>query len=317
MCYFSSLLDYISAMKSKLLKIALAQYSPVWLDREATLDKMYGIIERASQQQAELIVFGEAFLPGYPFWVEHTDGAKFDSDFQKEMYAHYLDQSVDIGKGNLKKLCEKAAVLNIHVLTGIIERSSDRSGHSVYCSLVLISNEGRILNIHRKLMPTHEERLVWSIGDGKGLDTFPVGPFTLGALNCWENWMPLPRVKLYGKGENLHIAIWPGSIRNTEDITRYIAKESRSFVVSVSGVFNRKDVPDSVPFYEQLIQSLPEEMANGGSCVSDPKGNFIEKPFTGEDMKVVEIDLKEVYRERQNFDPEGHYSRPEIFNNNI
>ncbi|MDH5381866.1 MAG: carbon-nitrogen hydrolase family protein, partial [Cyclobacteriaceae bacterium] len=165
----------------------------------------------------------------------------------------------------------------------------------------------------RKLMPTYEERLVWCTGDGHGLKTFPVKNFTMGALNCWENWMPLARTSLYGQGENLHIALWPGSVRNTEDLTRFIARESRSFVVSVSGLMNKENIPENIPFSKELKEKMPEVSADGGSCVAGPDGKWVLEPVVGkEGLFITEIDIKSVFKERNNFDPTGHYSRPDV-----
>ena len=194
-----------------------------------------------------------------------------------------------------------------------MERAANRGGHSLYCSLVYINEEGVIASVHRKLVPTYEERLVWSNGDGHGLRVHPLGAFTVGGLNCWENWMPLSRAALYAQGENLHIAVWPGKERNTTDITRHIARESRSFVISASGLLRKEDIPLSTPYYDEIVNSCPQVPANGGSCLAGPDGKWVIEPVTDrEDLLTATIDHKEVRRERQNFDPSGHYSRPDV-----
>jgi nitrilase len=164
-------------------------------------------------------------------------------------------------------------------------------------------------------MPTYEERLAWSIGDGHGLRTHRVGEFTLGALNCWENWMPLARAALYGQGEDLHVAIWPGSLRNTDDLTRFIAKESRSYVLSVSGLMRLSDFPDRTPRRAEILAGHRggDFLADGGSCLAAPDGSWVIAPVVGEEcVRVAAIDHGFVRRERQNFDPSGHYSRPDV-----
>ena len=179
--------------------------------------------------------------------------------------------------------------------------------------MVYIDAAGLVCSVHRKLMPTHEERLVWAIGDGNGLRTHKLGPFTVGGLNCWENWLPLPRAALYAQGEDLHVAIWPGSARNTEDITRFIARESRSYVVSVSGLMRREDIDESLPHADLLIESADDVMADGGSCVAGPDGEWVLEPVTGsESLSVVEIDHTRVLEERHSLDVVGHYSRPDV-----
>jgi nitrilase len=295
------------------LEVALAQIAPVWLDRAATLEKILATLEEAAGRGARLVVFGEALLPGYPFWPELTDGARFDDAVQKELFAHYAANAVDLGAGELDVLCRRAGELGVAVYLGVIERAADRGGFSLYACLVHVSAAGRIESAHRKLMPTYEERLVWSPGDGHGLRVHDIGDFRVGGLNCWENWMPLPRAALYGQGENLHVAVWPGSKRNTGDITRFIARESRSWVVSVSGLLHRDAIPDGVPHANRIRAGAPAWLADGGSCVAAPDGTWLLEPQTGvEGTWCVELSLDRVVRERQNFDPAGHYARPDV-----
>jgi nitrilase len=300
-------------MENNTLRVGLAQIAPVWLDRSATIDKVGTWIARAAGEDCRLVVFGEALLPGYPFWVERTDGARFESALQKRLYAHYVEQSVCIEDGDLQRICELAAQHGISVYLGIMERAANRGGHSLYASMVYIDAKGNIGSVHRKLMPTYEERLVWAIGDGHGLQTHRIGPFTAGGLNCWENWLPLPRAALYAQGEDLHVAIWPGNLRNTEDITRFIAREGRCFVVSVSGLMRRSDIPDGTPEVGLLRDTADDVMANGGSCVASPTGEWALEPEIGvESLRVVDLDHRVVLEERQSLDVVGHYSRPDV-----
>ncbi len=295
------------------LTVGLAQIAPVWLDREKTLAKVARYVNQAAREGCRLVAFGEALVPGYPFWIERTDGARFNSPVQKELHAHYARQAVQIEAGHLDPVCRAAARKRIAVVLGIIERPSDRGGHSLYCSLVYIDPRGNIGSVHRKLMPTYEERLAWSPGDGHGLTVHALSPFTVGGLNCWENWMPLPRAALYAQGEDLHIAVWPGSLRNTHDITRFMAKEGRSYVVSVSGLMRRADIPADTPHRAEILADCPETLADGGSCLAGPDGGWVVKPVVDrEALLVAVIDHKRVREERQNFDPAGHYARPDV-----
>ncbi len=295
------------------LLIAGAQIAPVWLDRSATITKIAEWIHRAADAGAHLVAFGEALAPGYPFWIEHTGGARFNDAVQKALHAHYLDQAVQIEAGHLTPVCEAAKARSISVIVGIIERPSDRGGHSVFASLVYIDATGTVRNVHRKLMPTYEERLSWAIGDGHGLRTFPLGAFTVGALNCWENWMPLARAALYGQGEDLHVALWPGSVKNTEHITRTMAREGRSYVISVGGVLTRADIPEGTPHRALIVDGLPDVIAEGGTCIAGPDGEWIAEPARGgEQLVVATIEHRRVREERQNFDVAGHYARPDV-----
>lgn len=296
-----------------ILKIAMAQIAPVWLNKTATIDKIKSSIEEAGKQNCELVVFGEALLPGYPFWVSLTNGAAFNSTIQKEIHAHYIRNAVQIENGDLNEICEQAKKYKTAVYLGAIERAHNRGGHSLYCSLIYINSGGEIKSVHRKLQPTYEERLTWSPGDGNGLRVHRLKEFTVGGLNCWENWMPLSRTALYGMGENLHIAVWPGSVRNTEDITRFIAKESRSYVVSVSSLMRKEDFPEETPHIDLILKNAPGILADGGSCIAGPDGEWVVEPvLEKEGLIIAEIDFSRVLEERHNFDPSGHYSRPDV-----
>ena len=305
-------------MSDSTLKVALAQIAPVWLDKGATLFRVQEKIQEASQQGCELIVFGEGLVPGYPWWLSITHASAWDDRIQKEIHAQYARNSVQIEKGDLHETQDLAKKHQIAVYLGIIERPQDRGGHSLYCSLVYINPQGEICSVHRKLQPTYDERLTWSPGDGNGLQVHPLKGFTVGGLNCWENWMPLARTALYGLGENLHIAVWPGAVRNTENITRMIAQESRSFVISVSSLMRKSDFPPSTPHLEYILENCPEVLSNGGSCIAGPDGKWILEPVADQEGLLIQtLDFNRVLEERQNFDPVGHYSRPDVLKLNV
>ena len=303
----------MSGPMQNILKIGMAQIAPVWLNKTKTIEKIKDYIKKAGAEQCDLIVFGEGLLPGYPFWLSLTHGSKFNSTVQKEIHAHYIRNAIQIESGELEAICTLAKTHHIAIYLGVIERAKDRGGHSLYCSLVYIDFNGIIQSVHRKLQPTYEERLTWSPGDGNGLKVHDLNGFCVGGLNCWENWMPLARTALYGLGENLHIAVWPGSEHNTTDITRFIAKESRSYVVSVSGLMRIEDFPNDTPHLNDILKNAPPILANGGSCIAGPDGTWVVPPvIETEDLIMATIDLDRVLEERQNFDPVGHYSRPDV-----
>ncbi|WGD33607.1 carbon-nitrogen hydrolase family protein [Olleya sp. YS] len=295
------------------LKVAIAQITPVLLNKIETLKKVEASILEAVQQEVELVVFGEALVPGYPFWVALTGGADWNTKVNKELHAAYIRNSVQIESGDLDAICNLARQHKIAVYLGVMERAKNRGGHSIYASLVYINNQGDIKSVHRKLQPTYDERLTWAPGDGHGLQVHDLKQFTLGGLNCWENWMPLPRTALYGLGENLHIAVWPGSDHNTKDITRFIARESRSYVISASSLMTKSDFPKDTPHLDKILSTSPDVLANGGSCIAGPDGEWIIEPVIHEEgLITTTLDFNRVLEERQNFDPVGHYSRPDV-----
>ncbi|PCJ46435.1 MAG: carbon-nitrogen hydrolase [Gammaproteobacteria bacterium] len=301
-------------MNNDNLKVGLAQIAPVWLDREATLLKVIDYIYQAKNDQVELMAFGEALVPGYPFWIELTQGARFNAPDQKTLHAHYMKQAVQLENGDLDAVCAAVKSTGVAIYLGIIERAKNRGGHSLYCTMVYINQLGKICSVHRKLVPTHDERLTWSPGDGHGLQVHQLGAFTLGGLNCWENWMPLARSALYAQGEDLHVAIWPGCDRNTLDLTPFIAKESRSYVMSVSGLMRPSDFPNNTPYLDDILAGCNTDfLSNGGSCLCGPDGEWLIEPQTGQEgLYTAIIDHEKVRQERQNFDPSGHYSRPDV-----
>ena len=294
------------------LKIGLAQFAPVWMNRQKTLEKALKYAEDAVSEACEFVVLGgEACVPGYPYWLELTDGARFNSQIQKEIFAEYSNQAVQIERGDLNILCDLAREKKIAIYIGIVEKPAER-GESLYAALVFINQNGEIKSVQRKLVPTYEERLVWANGDGNGLRVHDVGAFTVGGLNCWENWNPLARAALYGQGEDFHVCVFPGGIHNV-DITKFIAKESRSFVASVCSIMRREDFPSDTIHLDKILENAPDVLSTGGTCLAAPDGEWIIEPLgTEEKLVVAEINHQKVREERQNLDAAGHYSRPDV-----
>jgi nitrilase len=296
------------------MRIAAAQAHPVWLDAGATAKKVIGLLGEAAEQDVELLAFPETFLSGYPFWVERTDGARFDDARQKSAYAHYLDAAVEIGGPELAEISEAVGDLEVFTYLGITERGTGPARGTVFCSLLAIDPVRGIVSHHRKLVPTFEERLVWGHGDGHGLRVHDVGEARVGGLNCWENWMPQARHALYAAGEDLHVSVWPGSPRLTRDITRFIALEGRVYSLAASGLLSLDDVPADFPLRDALTEQQVDVYHRGGSAIAAPDGTWIVEPVEdGEGLVVADIDPALVRAERQNFDVTGHYSRPDVF----
>lgn len=296
-----------------LMRVALCQIAPVFLDREATLNKAVDALSEAAREGAQLAVFGEVMVPGYPIWIERTGGAAFDDPVQKAWHARYLANGVDIENGDLEAVQEAARQHNMAVVVGVAERPMERGGNTLYCSCVTIGPTGEVWSVHRKLMPTYEERLAWGVGDGHGLQVHDLHGFRLGSLNCWENWMPLARHALQAQGETLHCAIWPGRLANTQDITRFAAREGRSYVVSVAAPLRLSDLPEDLPGRDTLGLDPHGWVHDGGSCVAGPDGEWTLEPVVDtEGILYADLDVQRVREERQNFDPVGHYSRPEV-----
>ena len=293
------------------MKVAAIQAAPVFLDRTATLEKVLALMDEAAAKGAELCAFPETFLSGYPVWVDLCDGAKWNDDKQKAAYAAYVASAVDGDGPELQAVAKKVKDLGLFTYLGMVERAA--SGGSVYCSLGAFDPEKGLVSLHRKLMPTHAERMVWSQGDGHGLRVHDYAGFMIGGLNCWENWMPLARYAMYSQGEQLHIATWPGSPWLTKDITRFIALEGRVYVLSVGGVLTANDIPDTFPLKKELLD-IRDRYLSGGTTIVAPDGSTLEGPAKNDEcILYADLDLNTVLAERQNFDPAGHYARPDVF----
>ncbi len=291
------------------LRVAAAQISPAFLDAEATAGRMVASLEQAASEGTRLVAFGETFLPGYPFWVEHADGARFEDPALKRAYAAYVDAAVEVDGPELRRIARACAGLGVAAVVGIVERAPSHG--SVFCSAVVVDEHGEIRPPHRKLMPTHEERLVWAQGDGHGLRAHDVLGTRITVLNCWENWMPLARTACYATGASVHVALWPGTARNTRDITRFVAMEGRMFVLSAGARLRAEDVPADFPVRDRL-PDVPL-FRTGGSAIAGPDGDWLVEPDeTTEGLVSADLDLARVAAARHSFDPTGHYSRPDV-----
>jgi nitrilase len=296
------------------MRIAAVQATPSYLDRGATIGVVLDRIAEAGDGDADLVAFPEVFVPGYPVWLDLTNASAWEDPAQQETFARYVDQAVEVHGAEFGQIVDAVRDIGAFTYVGVVERAA--SGGSVYCSLVAINPEAGIVSVHRKLKPTFGERLVWADGDGAGLVAHDHRGVRLTGLNCWENWMPLARSAMYATGSQVHVAAWPGSVGLTEDITRFIAKEGRLFVISVGATYCSEDLPDDFPLRDQL--PADQKYHNGGTCIAGPDGRWIVEPVHDEHGIVwADIDVAEVGRQRQNFDPAGHYSRPDVLSLNV
>jgi nitrilase len=294
------------------MRVAAAQARPAWLDAATTAKRAVALLEDAAEREVELVAFPEAFLGGYPFWLDRTDGARFDDMRQKEAYARYLGAAVEIDGPEVTQVVDAAR--DVFTYLGAAERGTGDARGTVFCTLLAIDPTRGVVSHHRKLVPTYEERLVWGQGDGHGLRVHWVGDARVGGLNCWENWMPQARHALYAGGEDLHVSVWPGSARLTNQITRFIAREGRVWSLAAGGLLSLEDVPGDFPLRDVLEQQEGTVYQTGGSAVAAPDGTWLLPPDEStEGLVVADLDLAAVRRERHNFDAVGHYGRPDVF----
>lgn len=292
------------------MRIAAAQTTPVWLDAKATAAKVVTWLEDAAAEGVDLLAFGETFLCGYPFWVCRTDGARFADPRQNAAYAAYLEAAVTLDGPELAEITAAARDLGVFTYLGV----SERERGTVYCTLVAIDPRRGVVSSHRKVMPTHDERLVWGIGDGHGLRVHATRELAVGGLSCWENWLPQARLALYADGEELHVSVWPGNAALTESVTRFIAEEGRVYSLAASGLLSAELVPDDFPFADELAEQPIAASFDGGSAIAAPDGRWIVPPVRGEErLLVADVDVGTVRAARHHFDPTGHYGRADVF----
>ena len=294
--------------KRSAFKVAAVQAAPVFLDRDATIEKGCGLIAEVASAGARLVVFPETWVPGYPVWANAD--SKWNYKPSKKLYGQLYQNSVEVPGAAVDRLCEAARRHSIAVVMGINERTF--SG-TLYNSMLFIERDGTLLGVHRKLIPTYHERMVWGRGDGSTLSVFDSSVGRLGGLVCWEHWMPLARYALYAQGEQIHAAVWPSAPETFLLACRTMAFEGRLFVVAAASYFTKSMLPPNFPLAKEM-EGLPEHLCLGGSTVIGPDARFIAGPvYDCETIVYADIDLDRIPEEKELLDVAGHYARPDVF----
>ena len=296
---------------SSIVKVAAAQHSSVFLDREASIDKACALIGEAAAAGAKLVVFPEAFIPGYPDWVwlvKNSAGAQLN-----QYYRRLVENSVTVPDESTAKLCEAARSSGIHVAIGINERNAESSGSSLFNTILYISDQGNVLGGHRKIIPTGGERTVWGRGDGSTLYAFDTSIGKLGGLACWENFMPLARQAMYEMGVQIHVAPTWDSSEPWLVAMRHMAREGGMFVINCCQALRMDEIPEDYEF-KQLYPEGREWINPGNSCIVDPMGKVLAGPVeTSQEILYADLDLALIPAAKRMFDAAGHYARPDVF----
>jgi nitrilase len=291
--------------------VAAVQISPAFLDRDATVDRACQAIAEAGSRGARLVVFPEAFVPGYPLWVWYI--APGQTQVLRALYAELLDQSVTIPGAAVAQLCDAARHAGVYVAIGVNERNAEASGTSLYNSLLFIGADGRVLGVHRKLVPTAGERLVHAQGDGASLTAYETALGPLAGLICWENYMPLARQALYESGVHLYIAPTWDRGEPWLSTLRHIAKEGRVYVIGCCSAMRPADLPDRFAFKAMVPVSTSGWINPGDSVVVDPDGKVVAGPLNEkQDLLFAEVDPQRIVGPRWQLDVAGHYARPDV-----
>jgi nitrilase len=289
--------------------VAVVQAAPVLFDRDATITKTVRLTAEAAAQGAQFVLFPEAFIPAYPRGLAFGAVVGSRSLAGRQLWQHYWENSVDVPGPATSALGQTARDNNVFLAIGVTERS----GGTLYCTLLYFGPDGSLLGKHRKLKPTGSERLIWGEGDGSTLIALETGLGVIGGLICWENYMPLARMALYQKGVQLYLAPTADARDSWQATLRHIALEGRCFVIGCNQYVTKSMYPPDLPGFEDL-NSQPEVMSRGGSTIISPLGDVLTGPLYNEEgIITARIDMAEVVQGKYDFDVAGHYNRPDVF----
>lgn len=294
-------------------RIAIVQRPPAFLNRAETTAAAVASVREAAGAGAQLIVFPEAFISGYPAWIWRLRPGT-DMALAERLHALLLANAVRVGGEDLAPLCESARQHQVTIVCGVNERDTEFSRSTVYNSVVVIGPDGTVLNRHRKLVPTNPERMVWGCGDASGLRAIETPCGRIGTLICWENYMPLARCALYAQGVDVYIAPTYDTGERWIATMQHIAREGGCWVLGSGCAFQARHIPDAVPGKAELYPD-PDEWVNAGdSVVVAPGGKIVAGPLHNElGILYAEVDLERIGPARRSLDVVGHYARPDIF----
>lgn len=294
-------------------RVAVVQAASVIMDLAATLDKTVSLIKEAAKEGAELIVFPEAFISAYPRGLSFGFLVGSRTEEGREDFKRYYNSAIVVPGPDTERIGKAAKEAGAYVSIGVIEKDASGCDYTLYCTNLIFGPDGSLLARHRKLKPTGSERLIWGEGDGTTLDVVDAPFGRMGGLICWENYMPLARAAMYQKGVNIYLAPTADSRELWQHTIKHIALEGRCFVLNCNQYVNRGMYPKDLNYYDDLAK-IPYECCPGGSCIVSPFGEYISQPVWGkEDIIIADLDMDQVITSRLDFDPFGHYNRPDVF----
>ena len=291
------------------IKVSLVQESPVFFDKEKTMDKMEEIIAQNAALGCNLIVFPESFIPGYPRGFTFGAVVGNRTEEGRKLYTHYYKNSISLDGPDMDRLIDMAKSNGVYLCVGVTEKQEVNG--SLYCSMIYISPTNGLLGVHRKIKPTGTERLIWAEAGGESLTTFDTKIGKLGGLICWENYIPMARMAMYKQGVEIYIAPTADSREAWTSTMQHIALEGRCFVLGCNQYYTKSMYPEE---FKEFVSDEKEKMCEGGSIIVSPLGEIIAGPLFGEaGCLIAELDLDEVQDSKLDFDVIGHYARNDIF----
>ena len=295
------------------IKAAVVQAAPVLFDRAATVEKTCQLTAEAATEGAQLILFPEAFIPAYPRGFTFGTVVGSRAPHGRLLWERYWTNAIEVPSPDTARLGAAARKAGAYLAIGVIERDSQYSGGTLYCTLLYFGPDGTLLGKHRKLKPTASERLIWGEGDGSTLTVLDTEIGKMGGLICWENYMPLARMAMYSKGVELYLAPTADSRDSWQATLRHIAGEGRCFVLGCNQYVTKEMYPADLPGLAELADQ-PDIMCRGGSAIVGPLGDVLAGPLYDEEgILYANLDRAEIVRSKFDFDVVGHYARPDVF----
>ena len=298
---------------SQSVRVAVVQARGVPFDSVAAVDKVCSMTADAAGGGAKLILFPEAYVGGYPWGLAFGTAVGGRTEAGRRAFERYWASAVDVPGPEVERMAEAARAAGVYLCVGVIERDSTYGGGTLFCTLLYIGPDGTLLAKHRKLKPTAAERLIWGEGDGSTLCAVETPFGTVGGLICWENYMPLARMAMYGKGVQIYLAPTADARESWQATLRHIALEGRCFVLGCNQYVRRDMYPDDLEIADEL-RAWPETLSEGGSAIYGPLGEQLAGPLWNEEGVVfADLDMGAIARSKFDFDVTGHYARPDVF----
>ncbi len=307
--------------EEKKIKVASVQHPPVYLNLDESIELAKKYIDECAANGANLISFPETWLPGYPIWLDASPNvALWDHKPAKDLFRILFENSIEIPSKQLNELCEIAKKNETIIIMG----AHERDGGTIYNSIIFINSDGTH-KIHRKLMPTYTERMIWGRGDGSTLNHLETKWGNIGGLICWEHWMPLARTAMHENHETIHVAQWPQVKEMNQVCSRHYAFEGQCYVIASGAVVTKNDMLEGIKSLKLenkvasiLIEEIPAEnddiLMHGNSVIYAPDGSMVVEPLADKNEIIyADLDLTNIIDGRLFLDAVGHYSRPDVF----
>jgi nitrilase len=293
--------------------VAVVQAAPILFDASATVEKTVRLTAEAKERGAKLVLFPEAYVGGYPWGLAFGTAVGGRTPEGRRTWARYRAEAVEVPGPVTVRLGEAAEAAGVHLAIGVVERDDRHGGGTLFCTLLYFGPDGRLLGKHRKLKPTAAERYIWGEGDGSTLTVLDTPLGRVGGLICWENYMPLARMAMYGKGVEIYLAPTADDRERWQATLRHIALEGRCFVLGANQVVRREMYPDDLEIGSEL-EGRPDQLCRGGSAIYAPLGECLAGPLWDEEgILIADLDMAEVAGGKFDFDVVGHYARPDVF----